>query len=190
MRYSVTSIADVLDPFSHSIHPDTRVLFATRKPYTTNQSLAGHLLVAKLLDTPVEQLNSFLIESLDAYQDRKTNLFWSTSHKDNWVAAAVSEQPIGIDIELIQPRTSSVFSIFTDNEWQWLGEKTWPSFYRGWTAKEAVLKALSLPLADVKEIHIVHRQQDCFLLRYQTTDMSADTIQQDNLLIAIAQRKA
>jgi len=67
---------------------------------------------------------------------------WSLSHKRRLAAAAIARCPIGIDVEEIVPRREDLFNeIGTEEEWRLMGERTWPAFYRLWTAKEATLKA-------------------------------------------------
>lgn len=67
---------------------------------------------------------------------------WSIAHTREWAAAVVSREPAGIDLEKIRPRREGVFeSVASANEWQGVGERSWDSFFRMWTAKEAVLKA-------------------------------------------------
>lgn len=67
---------------------------------------------------------------------------WSVSHKQHWAAAVVADQPVGIDIEHVRPRREALLDeLATSREWDILGDRSWHSFFRLWTAKEAVLKA-------------------------------------------------
>ena len=73
-------------------------------------------------------------------------LFCSLSHSDQWVAAAVSYSPVGVDIEMAKPRN---FEMLLDSfpeadraAWSQVAISNragW--FYRRWTQKEAVFKA-------------------------------------------------
>jgi 4'-phosphopantetheinyl transferase len=73
---------------------------------------------------------------------------WSVAHKRRWAAAVISDQPVGIDIERIKPRREELFDdAGTPREWTLLGGRTWPAFFRLWTAKEAVLKAYGIGMA-------------------------------------------
>ena len=91
--------------------------------------------------------------------DRNTPLpfqgtFWSLSHKPRFVAAVVGSAPIGIDIEEITPRTEGLLDyIARKAEWA-LAARTWETFFRFWTAKEAVLKAVGVGLAHLKKARI------------------------------------
>lgn len=69
--------------------------------------------------------------------------YWSVSHKPHYAAAVIADQPVGIDVEQLLPRRDeSLFdAVATSVEWSAIGERSWESFFRLWTAKEAVLKA-------------------------------------------------
>jgi 4'-phosphopantetheinyl transferase len=81
--------------------------------------------------------------------------YWSISHKPKYVAAVVSKDKVGIDIEEIKPRPESLFShVASDEEWE-LKEKSWDTFFRYWTAKEAVLKVIGIGISGLKTCRIV-----------------------------------
>ncbi|MCH8251754.1 MAG: 4'-phosphopantetheinyl transferase superfamily protein [Planctomycetes bacterium] len=69
--------------------------------------------------------------------------YWSVSHKPHYAAAVIADAPVGIDVEQLLPRRDeSLFdAVATSGEWSAIGERSWESFFRLWTAKEAVLKA-------------------------------------------------
>jgi len=71
---------------------------------------------------------------------------FNLSHSGNKVVLAVSEDEVGIDVEQIAPFSFAVAQrVFTANEQDWLqrqGEDS--AFYRLWTGKEAIMKALDL----------------------------------------------
>jgi 4'-phosphopantetheinyl transferase len=82
-------------------------------------------------------------------------VYWSLSHKSNYVAAVVSKGRVGIDIEEMKPRTESLFShVVTDEEWE-LQERSWDTFFRYWTAKEAVLKAIGIGVRGLKTCLVI-----------------------------------
>jgi len=69
-------------------------------------------------------------------------IFWSLSHKPEYVAGVISDARIGIDIEPIRPVQSSLINRILDNdEQQVTGMVSDELFYRCWTGKEVVLKA-------------------------------------------------
>ena len=72
--------------------------------------------------------------------------FISLSHSNEWVACAISEVPVGLDIEHCKPRDYDALAkqICSVSEWRTFQSlpheqrKFW--FYRLWTAKEALFK--------------------------------------------------
>ena len=80
--------------------------------------------------------------------------YWSITHKNEYVGGVVSLSPTGIDIEKIGPRTKSLFRKTADEaEWA-LADQTFTTFFRYWTAKEAVLKAVGIGLKDLSKCRI------------------------------------
>ncbi len=81
--------------------------------------------------------------------------YWSLSHKPNYVAAVVSKNKVGIDIEEIKPRDELLFArVASDKEWE-LKERTWDTFFRYWTAKETILKVIGIGIGGLKTCRIV-----------------------------------
>jgi 4'-phosphopantetheinyl transferase len=81
--------------------------------------------------------------------------YWSLSHKPKYVAAVVSKDKVGIDIEEMQPRAESLFAhVASDEEWE-LKEKSWDTFFRYWTAKEATLKVIGIGISGLKTCRII-----------------------------------
>jgi 4'-phosphopantetheinyl transferase len=104
-------------------------------------------------------LDHFSLENLKK-SDRDVPLpvgdwHWSLSHKTEFVAGVAAPFPVGIDLELPGPRHPGLFDkVGTDAEWECLGGRDWPRFFRLWTAKEAVLKALGVGLAGLGDCRL------------------------------------
>jgi 4'-phosphopantetheinyl transferase len=80
--------------------------------------------------------------------------YWSITHKNEYVGGVVCPSPTGIDIEKICSRSESLFRKTADEaEWA-LADKTFTTFFRYWTAKEAVLKAAGIGLRDLSKCRI------------------------------------
>ncbi len=71
---------------------------------------------------------------------------FNLSHSGNKVVLVTDEQETGVDIEAIVPYPLNVVrKVFTEFEQSWLRfQATDEAFYRLWTGKEAVMKALGL----------------------------------------------
>ena len=82
--------------------------------------------------------------------------YWSLSHKSKYVTAVVSKEMIGIDIEEIRPRSEFIFSLVaSDEEWELSPDRSWDTFFRYWTAKEAALKAVGVGIGGLKVCRII-----------------------------------
>jgi len=83
------------------------------------------------------------------------DVYWSLSHKPKYVAAVVSKDKVGIDIEEMKPRTESILAhVASDEEWE-LKERSWDTFFRYWTAKEAILKVIGIGISGLKTCRII-----------------------------------
>ena len=81
--------------------------------------------------------------------------YWSLSHKSKYVAAVVSKDKVGIDIEEMKPRPELLFAhVASDEEWELKG-KSWDTFFRYWTAKEAVLKVIGIGISGLRTCRVV-----------------------------------
>ena len=86
--------------------------------------------------------------------------YWSVTHKNEYVGGVVCPSPTGIDIEKICPRAKSLFRKTADEaEWA-LADTTFTTFFRYWTAKEAVLKASGTGLRDLSKCRIIRILND------------------------------
>ena len=82
--------------------------------------------------------------------------YWSVAHKPGYVAGVAGPGPLGIDIEPVTPRNRRLFDkIATPEEWRLGQEEEWHLFYRFWTAKEAVLKAVGSGLKGLSRCRVV-----------------------------------
>lgn len=87
-------------------------------------------------------------------------IHWSLTHKVRYVAAVTAPCRVGIDIERIKPCSQRIYERLADpQEWGLAPEVTEPLFFRFWTAKEAVLKAVSKGLVGLTQCRI-HRILD------------------------------
>lgn len=130
---------------------------------------------------------------------------WSLSHKSALVAGIVAERPIGIDVEYHRPVKSGMHRrIATAEEWL-LGMRAdappdKPTqdagvpppdelFYRYWTAKEAVLKAVGKGLVGLSNCHITALPaSDRMSLRYHDTPWQVIQRWYADHLVALAYR--
>lgn len=82
--------------------------------------------------------------------------YWSISHKPKAVAAVISTERVGIDIEEIGPRSEPVYNLVASKEeWELSKDRSWDTFFRYWTAKEAALKAVGIGIGGLKACRVV-----------------------------------
>ena len=82
---------------------------------------------------------------------RGCSLFLSLSHSGDYAAAAVSDRPVGIDIERLRPVSPGILRLFATENEQALFGGTEENILRLWTLKEAYFKATGLPFAAWKK---------------------------------------
>jgi len=81
--------------------------------------------------------------------------YWSISHKPKYVAGVAARSRIGIDIEEIRDCRESLFRKIADqNEWELTNTDKNALFFRYWTSKESVLKAVGTGLKDLSKCKI------------------------------------
>jgi len=96
------------------------------------------------------------LEKNDAGAPLPSNgVHWSLTHKESYVAAVTSPVPIGIDIEKDRPCSEGLYQrIAGPAEWKLASQMTQRLFFRYWTAKEAVLKAVGQGMVGLSRCHI------------------------------------
>jgi 4'-phosphopantetheinyl transferase len=91
--------------------------------------------------------------------------YWSISHKQRYAVAVIAKELVGIDVELIAPRTRELHdALASGDEWERLGDRSWSSFFRLWTAKEAVLKANGLGIGSFDRCRLTEVLDDRHLV--------------------------
>jgi len=115
------------------------------------------------------------------------NHYWSVSHKPRYVAAVISADRVGIDIEEVKPRSESVLSyVATEEEWKLCGGKSWDTFPRYWTAKEAVLKAVGIGLRGLKTCQVISVPDETnVVLQYRDCVYHVEQLRYSNHIVSV-----
>lgn len=113
-------------------------------------------------------------------------IYWSLSHKPKYVAAVVSNNKVGIDIEEMKPRTESLFArVAGDAEWE-LKEKCWDTLFCYWTAKEAVLKVIGIGVGGLRTCRITSvPDENHITLDYEGHSFLVEQIRHNNHIVSV-----
>jgi len=86
-------------------------------------------------------------------------IYWSLSHKSDIVGGVAAMLPVGLDLETVRPvKPALLAKVADDAEWRLAGDRETEAFFRFWTAKEAVLKAVGKGMAGLSRCRIVEVQ--------------------------------
>lgn len=115
---------------------------ADRENYIVRKYLLRQLL-SKFLHQPPEEITYFKIANK---KPAVAELQFNTSHTKGYVVIAISDQPIGIDIEYLNPDFNYpeiLTQCFNSEELDFIkkGKDPLLNFYTLWTRKEALIKA-------------------------------------------------
>jgi 4'-phosphopantetheinyl transferase len=126
------------------------------------RSLVGDILARYTICKRLGAKNDELVFGQNEYGKplllKPAGLYFNISHAGEWVACALADSPVGIDIELVKPADYTLAQRFCAKEeylflLQQPEETRLKHFYRFWTMKESYSKfdgrGLSLPLASV-----------------------------------------
>jgi 4'-phosphopantetheinyl transferase len=113
--------------------------------------------------------------------------YWSISHKPQYVAAVVSKTEIGIDIEEIKPRAESIFDLVaSDEEWDLSEDRSLYMFFRYWTAKEAVLKAIGIGICGLRACKVSRVPDERhIILKYKNRAFQVAQLNYNNHIISV-----
>jgi 4'-phosphopantetheinyl transferase len=96
---------------------------------------------------------------------------WSLTHKSDMVGGVAAALPVGLDLETIRPVSDALLGkVAGDDEWQLMGGDRQRAFFRFWTAKEAVLKAVGKGMVGLASCRVVAVVDDTHMtLTYDET---------------------
>jgi 4'-phosphopantetheinyl transferase len=88
-------------------------------------------------------------------------VYWSVTHKSDVVGGVAAQLPVGMDLETIRPVSDALLAKVADgDEWLLVRGDRQKQFFRLWTAKEAVLKAVGQGMAGLSRCRVVRIVDD------------------------------
>jgi 4'-phosphopantetheinyl transferase len=92
--------------------------------------------------------------------------FWSLTHKPDYVGGVAAPAEIGIDLEKIRPCSPALFrKTASEQEWALAADADrFQTFFRYWTAKEAVLKTGGEGIRDLSHCRVARVESDSRLM--------------------------
>ncbi|MFO7965079.1 MAG: 4'-phosphopantetheinyl transferase superfamily protein [Desulfobacterales bacterium] len=111
-----------------------------------------------------------LIKDADGVPIPSNGCYWCITHKPSFVGGVVSADPVGLDLEEIKPCHPGLFrKVAIEAEWELSNAGPYVTFYRFWTAKEALIKLHGTGLRDMLNCRVTHIPDDRRLaLRYNS----------------------
>lgn len=119
-------------------------------------------------------------------------VYWSITHKPAYAAGVVAPAAVGIDIEAVRPCSPTLFKrVADDAEWRLASRApSFELFFRFWTAKEAVIKAVGTGLRDLSRCRIECVPDDTHMVvRYLKTPWQIEQFAFDGHIAAITRNR-
>jgi 4'-phosphopantetheinyl transferase len=115
--------------------------------------------------------------------------YWSLTHKPEYVGAVVAYKPTGIDIERIKEVSAALIQkIAISSEWQLSERDPQRDFFRFWTAKEAVLKAVGVGMKGLSKCRIRRiLDQRHMVVDYEGKSFTIEHFQFDGYIAAVVE---
>jgi 4'-phosphopantetheinyl transferase len=135
-----------------------------RYPPARQESLGAGLLYAfalRKLGLSIHEPVTILSAGKPVLTQRE-DIWFSLSHSGDWAACAVSDVPVGVDVQLVRPVKLSIARRLHPGEREWLSqqsrEEQTMEFFRLWTRKEAWVKAQSRDrMVSLSQVDVIHR---------------------------------
>jgi 4'-phosphopantetheinyl transferase len=107
---------------------------------------ALRLILSRYIDKPAKEIVFTIGENKKPFVRASTNTQYNISHAGDWVVIGISNEPVGVDVEMINPDYDypAVLDVtFSPEEIRHVKDSADPlnTFYLLWTRKEALVKA-------------------------------------------------
>ncbi len=138
---------------------------------------AVRLLLGQILHTDPAKVEIATMEHGKPYLPAFPQLFFNISHSRNLALIAIARHPVGVDIEFLRRPVdfaAVMRRFFSDEErsdWELYGVPTpQQAFFRGWTRKEAILKATGEGIAGLGHTRVSFKPEEPRALKERLND--------------------
>jgi len=114
------------------------------------------------------------------------NIFWSISYYDKQVFIAIDDHPVGVDFERVKVRNPLMFSLYSPQEWKAVGKIDWDTFYRIWTAKQALFKKMQNEFPDSSSFRVVGNEGEIIWIAFDGKLCPVTLRKKKNVILAVA----
>ena len=164
LRYEFSRITDFDDSkleITLSLLSENQKSYINRLvPHKMKQSICVRALLKTLLSEYKIPLSSLEFDKNGKPILVDSNLYISFTHSNEYVGCAISDCPVGIDIEQIKPIKPSVIKrVCSTEEQKYLTENNLFDFFILWTLKEAYIKAENKKIPKMSDISFVNNGQ-------------------------------
>lgn len=124
-------------------------------------------------------------ENGQPYLEKHPDLFLSISHSKGWIAVYIDKHPVGIDIELENPRILEGTSYFVNKREQ-VFSKNLNTLHLIWGAKEAFYKLKEGQIDDLKnEVTLISHDLKTLQIEFQQQSFCLEYIQENGITIVL-----
>lgn len=165
------SVQDYKESFSYMTSLRKEKVIRYKDEDRKRCTLAGEYLVRQLLSDVSEKSKESFIISADKngklFCENQPDLYFNISHSNGMVAAVISDEEVGIDLEVIRPCSLALTKkICNEKELLYIfghlpdeteltqnsSKETMRRFFEIWTAKEAYLKCIGTGLLSLSKL--------------------------------------
>lgn len=155
-KININEISDIEYSKTADFFPETTKQIKDYRPDDKKRTLAGRYLLKKM----VKELYGREEFTLAFNENGKPMLdfcFFSISHSGDYAVCAVSDSPVGVDIEHMKSfKQRDKYMLFTLRESEYVNECDCQNrFYTLWTRKEAYVKAKGGVISDAAKTELV-----------------------------------
>ncbi len=136
-----------------------RLHFDKDKKLSVYGEMLAKKMISQKLDIEIKDIHFLKDQNGKPYAEN-IDIEFNISHSGDYVVCAISNTPIGIDIEQIRDiKDSLIRYVCQENELQYvyeISQETQKHFFEIWTSKEAYVKCIGTGMKDLKKVDVLN----------------------------------